>query len=222
MEEVCGFLSASRSNTKSQILPDLPRRLEPPRQRVARRGSRITQKNIQQPAYPRRCRCGLNGGSPRCRCGFLQPKRLHAKSQTLPDLPRRLGAPRQRVLRRGSEIKPKKSISSSSSHITCLPASQVSSSLAHGLSLRLAPVAAKRSQRRRGQYFQHKYYLCISKILYLIGDFVWFTGTTQSLHLNTQKKPFAHFTACSATDIITALRRHKHSGILTPESPIRN
>ena len=79
MEEVCGFLSASRSNTKSQILPDLPRRLEPPRQRVARRGSRITQKNIQQPAYPRRCRCGLNGGSPRCRCGFLSASRSKSR-----------------------------------------------------------------------------------------------------------------------------------------------
>ena len=41
-------------------------------------------------------------------CGFLQPKRMHAKSQTLPDLPRRLGAPRQRALRRGSRITPKK------------------------------------------------------------------------------------------------------------------
>ena len=42
-------------------------------------------------------------------CGFLQPKRMHAKSQILPDLPRRLGAPRQRALRRGSRIMPKKS-----------------------------------------------------------------------------------------------------------------
>ena len=74
-------------------------------------------------------------------CGFLQPKRMHAKSQTLPDLPRRLGALRQRALRRGSRIMPKENTSSSSLHITRLPASQVSSSLAHGLSLRLAPYA---------------------------------------------------------------------------------
>ena len=33
---------------------------------------------------------------------------MHAKSQILPDLPRRLGAPRQRALRRGSRITPKK------------------------------------------------------------------------------------------------------------------
>ena len=32
-------------------------------------------------------------------CGFLQPKRMHAKSQTLPDLPRRLEPPRQRAAR---------------------------------------------------------------------------------------------------------------------------
>ena len=41
-------------------------------------------------------------------CGFLQPKRMHAKSQTLPDLPRRLEPPRQRAARRGSRITPKK------------------------------------------------------------------------------------------------------------------
>ena len=41
-------------------------------------------------------------------CGFLQPKRMHAKSQTLPDLPRRLEPPRQRAARRGSRRKPKK------------------------------------------------------------------------------------------------------------------
>ena len=41
MEEGCGFLQPKRMHTKSQTLPDLPRRLEPPRQRAARRGSRI-------------------------------------------------------------------------------------------------------------------------------------------------------------------------------------
>ena len=51
-------------------------------------------------------------------CGFLQPKRMHAKSQTLPDLPRRLGAPRQRALRRGSRIKPKETFNNRREHNT--------------------------------------------------------------------------------------------------------
>ena len=55
-------------------------------------------------------------------CGFLQPKRMHAKSQTLPDLPRRLGAPRQRALRRGSRIMPKKSSTAGNTTPAPIPA----------------------------------------------------------------------------------------------------
>ena len=54
-------------------------------------------------------------------CGFLQPKRMHAKSQTLPDLPRRLGAPRQRALRRGSRIMPKKSATAGGTTLSLCP-----------------------------------------------------------------------------------------------------
>ena len=58
--EVLADAAENQRNSQSQTFLNSLRRLEPPRQRAARRSSRITQKHIQHPSLPHANRGGLS------------------------------------------------------------------------------------------------------------------------------------------------------------------